>query len=238
MLEWIRQTVSVRPCWRPKPKCWGSHCPAFLRPVDPTRHQQPALSHPLLLPGHVNTALFCHSPSLLGCIWPPRPDFTSLIRGSHPYSRTISESFEHSNVLPWLHGNSLEIALFTSLGFRCLLSSFAHLSVIPQIWMESLCGPHDVLGTGTQWKTKQTSPCLDIFSCYCCCLVAKSCLALYNPMDSSPPGSSVHEDSPGKNTGVGCHSLLQRIFPTQRSNPCLLLGRWILYHWATWEGIF
>ena len=29
-------------------------------------------------------------------------------------------------------------------------------------------------------------------------------------------------DSPGKNTGVGCHALLQRIFPTQGQNPCLL----------------
>ena len=29
------------------------------------------------------------------------------------------------------------------------------------------------------------------------------------PMDSSPPGSSVHGDSPGKNTGLGCHALLQ-----------------------------
>ena len=29
-------------------------------------------------------------------------------------------------------------------------------------------------------------------------------------------------DSPGKNTGVGCHSLLQGIFPTQGSNPSLL----------------
>ena len=28
-------------------------------------------------------------------------------------------------------------------------------------------------------------------------------------------------DSPGKNTGVGCHFLLQGIFPTQGSNPCL-----------------
>ena len=36
-------------------------------------------------------------------------------------------------------------------------------------------------------------------------------------MDSSPPGSSVHEDSPGKNTEVGCHALLQGIFPTQDS---------------------
>ena len=46
--------------------------------------------------------------------------------------------------------------------------------------------------------------------------------ALYHPMDCSQPGSSVHADSPGKNTEVGCHSLRQGIFPTQGSNPCLL----------------
>ena len=34
-------------------------------------------------------------------------------------------------------------------------------------------------------------------------------------MDCSPPGSSVHGDSPGKSTGVGCHALLQGIFPTR-----------------------
>ena len=48
-------------------------------------------------------------------------------------------------------------------------------------------------------------------------------------MDHSPPGSSVHGDSPGKNTGVGGHVLLQGIFPTQGSNPGLLHCRWILY---------
>ena len=37
-------------------------------------------------------------------------------------------------------------------------------------------------------------------------------------------------DSPGKNTGVGCHSLLQRVFLTQGSNPSLLHCRHILYH--------
>ena len=62
------------------------------------------------------------------------------------------------------------------------------------------------------------------------CLVTKSCLTLCNPMDCSLPGSSVHGDSPGKNTGVGCHVLLQRIFPPQGSNPCLLCWRRILYH--------
>ena len=36
-------------------------------------------------------------------------------------------------------------------------------------------------------------------------------------------------DSPGKNTGLGCHSLLQGIFPTQRLNPHLLHCRQILY---------
>ena len=40
-------------------------------------------------------------------------------------------------------------------------------------------------------------------------------------MDCSPPGSSVHGVSPGKNTGEGYHFLLQGIFPTQGSNPGL-----------------
>ena len=38
---------------------------------------------------------------------------------------------------------------------------------------------------------------------------------LYDPMDCGPPGSSVHGDSAGKNTGVGCHFLLQGSFLTQ-----------------------
>ena len=45
----------------------------------------------------------------------------------------------------------------------------------------------------------------------------------------SAPGSSIHGDSPGKNTGVGCHALLQGIFPNQGSNPGLPHCRQILY---------
>ena len=41
---------------------------------------------------------------------------------------------------------------------------------------------------------------------------------------------SVPWDSPGKNTGVGCHFLLQGIFLTQESNPGLLHCRQMLYH--------
>ena len=47
-------------------------------------------------------------------------------------------------------------------------------------------------------------------------------------------------NSPGKNIGVGYHSLLQGIFPTQGSNPGLLLCRQILYHLSLcplWESI-
>ena len=61
------------------------------------------------------------------------------------------------------------------------------------------------------------------------CLVAQLYL-LRNSMDCSSPGPSVHGDSPGKNTGVGCHALLQGIFPNQGSNPGLLHCRWNLYH--------
>ena len=42
-------------------------------------------------------------------------------------------------------------------------------------------------------------------------------------------------DSSGKNTGVGCHILLQEIFPTQGLNSGLLDCRIILYHWTTRE---
>ena len=57
------------------------------------------------------------------------------------------------------------------------------------------------------------------------CLVAQSCPTIYNSMDCIPPGSSVHGDTTGKNTGVGCHALLQGIFPTQGSNPGLPVAR-------------
>ena len=42
---------------------------------------------------------------------------------------------------------------------------------------------------------------------------------------------------PGKNTGAGCHFLLQGIFPTQGLILYLLIGRWILYHCVTWEAL-
>ena len=48
-------------------------------------------------------------------------------------------------------------------------------------------------------------------------------------MDCNLPGSPCPWDFPGKSTGVGCHFLLQGIFPTQGSNPGLLHCRQTLY---------
>ena len=42
--------------------------------------------------------------------------------------------------------------------------------------------------------------------------------------------AAVHGIFPGKNTGFGCHFLLQGIFPNQGSNPGLLNYRQTLYH--------
>ena len=56
------------------------------------------------------------------------------------------------------------------------------------------------------------------------CLDAQLYPTLCSPMDCSPPGSSVHGDSPGKNTGVGCHA------PGDLPNPGLPHCRQILYH--------
>ena len=75
-----------------------------------------------------------------------------------------------------------------------------------------------------------------------CSLVATSYLTPLLPPGLQPARLLCPWDFPCKNTGVGCHLLLQGIFLTQGSN----LGRlhrqvWILYHWATREahvGIF
>ena len=77
----------------------------------------------------------------------------------------------------------------------------------PGIELASLASPVLTGGfftTSTAWEAPP----------YGCVLVAQSCPTLWNPMDCSPPGSSVH----GKDTGVDCHALLQGIFLTQGLN--------------------
>ena len=65
--------------------------------------------------------------------------------------------------------------------------------------------------------------------------VTQSCPTLCNPMNCSLPGFLCPWDSPGRNTGVGCHFLLQEIFPTQGSNLGLLIAGRCFTFWATRE---
>ena len=55
-------------------------------------------------------------------------------------------------------------------------------------------------------------------TCAVLCLVAQSCPTPLDPMNCSPPGSSVQWDFPGRNTEVDCNTPLQGICPTQGSN--------------------
>ena len=104
--------------------------------------------------------------------------------------------------------------------------------------------------------SKHWVTCLPFDSSEVKVLVGQSCPTLCDPMDCSPPGSSVHgilqarvlecvaisfsrgSSWPRGGTGVGCHFLLQGIFLTQGWNPGLLHYRQNLYHWATWEAPF
>ena len=69
------------------------------------------------------------------------------------------------------------------------------------------------------------------------CLCAQLHLTLCNPMDCSPPGSSVH--------GISQARILEWVAiplswgpsrPRVRTH-ISCIGRWILYHWATWEAL-
>ena len=65
------------------------------------------------------------------------------------------------------------------------------------------------------------------------CLDAQSRPTLCDLMDCSPPGSSVHWDSPGKNTGVGCCALLQGSSqPRDQTQVSHIAGRFFTI-WAT-----
>ena len=90
-----------------------------------------------------------------------------------------------------------------------------------QIYMNCVT-PRAVMGSGihkittdkSKWGLKKKNPSLDLPHCrqtlYCLSLQGRYA---------------------GKSTGVDFYVLLQGIFLTQGSNPCLLHYRWILYHW-------
>ena len=121
---------------------------------------------------------------------------------------------------------------------RQLIQRSSHFYVLPSIYMNEIASY--ILEIKLQIK---------IVSMHLLCIYQKkrslnakllqSCPTSCDPMDYSLSGSPVHEDSPGKSTGVGCHALLQGIFPTQGLNLCLLniscIGKQVLT--STWEAL-
>ena len=91
-------------------------------------------------------------------------------------------------------------------------------------WEPLLYRIKDVIQTQCSYNSLLDSTssmlCVGMLSCF-------SRVWLCYPMDCSPPGSSLHGDFLGKDTGVGCHVFLQEIFLTQGSNLHLLH----LLHW-------
>ena len=67
----------------------------------------------------------------------------------------------------------------------------------------------------------------------CCCYLVDNCVRFFVTPWTTAHRAPLSIDLPGKNTGVGCHFPLQGLFLTQGSNSHLVLGRQILYHWAT-----
>ena len=95
------------------------------------------------------------------------------------------------------------------------------------------------------WETEHFHSYICVCMCVCIhtYMHAKSlqlCLALFNPMDCSPPKLLCPWDSPGKNTDVGCHAFLQGIFPTQGLNLRLLTSPALVVRFfstsAAWEA--
>ena len=89
---------------------------------------------------------------------------------------------------------------------------------------------HRVTQSWTWLSGLARSACKRHVCTVCCAMLSHSVTSnSLRPMDCRPPSSSPWGSS-GKNTGVNWHALLQGIFPTQGSNPCLLHSRWTLYH--------
>ena len=69
----------------------------------------------------------------------------------------------------------------------------------------------------------------------CTCLAAKLCLTHWDPVDYSPPGSSVHGISQARILEWVSMSFIRRSSQPRDRTHVSCIGRWILYHWVTWE---
>ena len=124
-----------------------------------------------------------------------------------------------------------------------------HLILHPRIWIlnsstkkltrsrafysKKLCGSL-APAHPAQWHSLQSSFLYVL--CSLLCLVTHSCPTLCDLMNCSPSGSSIHGDSPSKNTRVGCHALSRgSSHPSDWTHVSLIVGRFFTV-WATREA--
>ena len=149
----------------------------------------------------------------------------------------------HSTILAWKIPETEEPARLQSMGSQTVrhdcIRSHPHGNRL-----EAACGISHQHSHGTlEWFQstfivsvslikQQQSLAPTLPSPYMCCAVLSHPVVSNSlrPHGLSPPGSSVHGDSPGKNTGVGCCALLQGIVPIQGLNLGLPHCRQVLYH--------
>ena len=108
-------------------------------------------------------------------------------------------SRENSNLKRYMHPN-VHSTLFT----------------IAKMWKQPKCS------LTKEWTKKMWCVCIYIWMMEywaMLCWVAQSCPTLFKSMDCTPSGSSVHGNSLGQNTGVGCHALLQGNLPNPGIEP-------------------
>ena len=152
------------------------------------------------------------------------------------------EMTTHSSVLAWRLPGTEEPGGLPSMGSHRVGHDWSDLAAAGLLWKSKRQGGiwikltvrlAGVKAHVTELKKVSTwLSCIRV-SCMLCMLSLQSYLTLCKPVDCSPRGCSAPGDSPGKNTEVGCRALLQGIFPTQESNPVLIvscIGRRVLYH--------
>ena len=82
--------------------------------------------------------------------------------------------------------------------------------------------------------------CKMIFKWCMCVLVAQSYRTLCDPMDYNPPGSSIHGIFPARIlewVAISYSRVSSRPRDQTHISCILCIGRWILYHWTTWEAL-
>ena len=119
------------------------------------------------------------------------------------HQASLSMGFSRQEILEW-------VAISSSSG-SCLPRNQTHVS-----WIS--CTGRWILSNRDTWEANNNSAVQ--FSS-----VTQSCLTLCDPMNCSPPGSSVHGIFQARNTGVGCHFLLQGIFLTKEVNQRRILRK-------------